>query len=83
MKMLVSMQKRIVFHLQSDITRGKVPDWMLTGGTALLLKGKCKGNEVRNYSPVTGLPHMWKLLKNNVVNEIYNHLEANTLLTKE
>ena len=32
-KMLVSMQGRITFHLQSCITRGEVSDWMTTGGT--------------------------------------------------
>ena len=44
-KMFVSVQERIAFHLQSCITRGKVPDWMTTGRTVLLLKDRSKGNE--------------------------------------
>ena len=29
--MLMSLQDRIALHMQSCITRGKVPDWMTTG----------------------------------------------------
>ena len=39
-KMLVSMQERIAFYLQSCITRDEVPDLMTTGQTVLLLKEK-------------------------------------------
>ena len=61
-KMFVSMQERIGFHLQSCITRGEVPDWMTTGWTVLLLKDKSKENEVSNYRSITCLPLIWKLL---------------------
>ena len=81
--MLVSMQKRIAFHLQNCITRGEVPDWMKTGRTVLLWKGKSKGSEVSNYRPITCLPLMWKLLTGIVAYEIYNHLEKNGLLPEE
>ena len=82
-KMLVSMQERIAFHLQSCITRGEVPDWMTTGRTALLLKDKSKGNKVSNYRPITCLPSIWKLLTGIAADEIYSHLEENDLLTEE
>ena len=62
-KMLVSMQERLAFHLQSCIARSEVPDWMTTSWTVLLLKDKSKLNEVSNYRPITCLPLLWKLLK--------------------
>ena len=48
-KMLVPMEERIAFHLQSLITIGEVLDWMATGRIVLLLKenGK-KKNKVSN-----------------------------------
>ena len=57
-KMLVSMQERIAFHLQSCITRTEVPDRMTTGRTVLLFKDKSKENEVSNYRPIICLPLM-------------------------
>ena len=82
-KMLVSMQERITFHLQSCITRGKVSDWVTTGGTVLLLKDKSKGNEMSNYRPITCLQLTWKLLTATVADGICNHLEENDLLLEE
>ena len=82
-KMLVSMQERIALHLQSCITRGKVPEWMKNGRIVLLLKGKGKGNEVSNYRSITCLPLMWKLITGIVTDEIYNHQEENYLLPEE
>ena len=60
-KMLVPMEERIAFPLQSFITIGEVLDWMATGRTVLLLKEKGKRNKVSNYSPIICLPLMWKL----------------------
>ena len=62
-KVLVSMQERLAFHLQNCIARSEVPDWMTTSWTVLLLKDKSKLNEVSNYRPITCLPLLWKLLK--------------------
>ena len=57
-KMFVSMQERIAFHLQSCMTKSKVPDWITTGRTALPLKDNNKGNEVSNYRQITCLSLM-------------------------
>ena len=81
--MLVPMQGRITFHLQSCITRGEVSDWMTTGGTVLLLKDKSKGNKMSNYKPITCLQFTWKLLTATVADGICNHLEENDLLLEE
>ena len=77
------MQERIAFHLQSSITRGESPDWLTTGRTVLLLKGKSKGNKVSNYRPITCLRLVWELITGIVADEIYNHLEENDLLPEE
>ena len=79
-KMLMSMQGRIVFHRQSWKTISELPDWMTTGLIDLLLKGKSKGNKLSNYRPITCLRLMSKLLTAVVVDEIYNHQEENNLL---
>ena len=47
-KMLVPMEERIAFHLQSFITIGEVLDWMATGRIVLLLKENGKRNKVSN-----------------------------------
>ena len=80
-KMLVSMQERIAFHLQSCITRSE--DWMTTDRTVLILKDKSKGNEVSNYRPIAYLPIMLKLLTGIVADEIHNHLEKNDILLED
>ena len=79
-KMLMSMQRRIVFHRESWKTISELPDWMMTGLIDLLLKGKSKGNKLSNYRPITCLRLMSKLLTAVVVDEIYNHQEENNLL---
>ena len=79
-KMLMSMQGRIVFHRQSWKTISELPDWMTTGLIDLLLKGKSKGNKLSNYRPITCLRLMSKLLTAVVVDEIYNHQEENNLV---
>ena len=79
-KMLMSMQGRIVFHRQSWKIISELPDWMTTGLIDLLLKGKSKGNKLSNYRPITCLRLMSKLLTAVVVDEIYNHQEENNLL---
>ena len=79
-KMLMSVQGRIVFHRQSWKTISELPDWMTTGLIDLLLKGKSKGNKLSNYRPITCLRLMSKLLTAVVVDEIYNHQEENNLL---
>ena len=81
--MFVSMQERIVFHLQSCKTRGEAPDWMKTGHNVLLLKGKSKGIKVSNYRPITCLPLMWKLLTVIVADEVQNHLGEDDILPEE
>ena len=79
-KMLMSMQQRRAFHLESCITKSKVPDWMKTSRTVLLLKGKSKVNKMSNYRAISCLLLMCKLLTGIVADEIYNHLDKNDLL---
>ena len=82
-KMLVSMQERITFHMLSCISRGEVPDWTKTGGAVLLMKDKSKRNQVSNDNPITCLPIRWKLFIGILADEIYNNLEKNDLLLEE
>ena len=82
-KMLVSMQERITFHMLSCISRGEVPDWTKTGGAVLLMKDKSKRNQVSNDNPITCLPLIWKLFIGIEADEIYNNLEKNDLLLEE
>ena len=60
-----------------------MPSWLSRGGTALLQKGKCKGNIASNYRPIICLPLMWKLLTGVTANQIYGHLDQQKLLPEE
>ena len=60
-----------------------MPSWLSRGRTALLRKGKCKGNIASNYRPITCLPLMWKLLSGVIADQIYGHLDQQKLLPEE
>ena len=52
-----------------------MPSWLTRGRTALLQKNKSKGNTASNYSPITCLPLMEKLLWAAIADHIYGHLD--------
>ena len=56
-----------------------VPSWLTEGRTALLWKG----NIASNYRPITCLPLMWKLFSGVIADQIYGHLDLQTLLSEE
>ena len=60
-----------------------MPSWLTGGRTSLLQKDKSKDNAESNYSPITCLPLMWKLLTVVIADQIYAHLDQEKLLPEE
>ena len=54
---------------------GFVPSWLTIERTALLQKDKSKCNIASNYTPITCLPLMWKLLLGVIADQIYGNLD--------
>ena len=55
----------------------------LPGRTVLIQKDKSKGNEARNYRPITCLPLIWKLLTGIIADEIYGFLKNEEMLPEQ
>ena len=77
------LHKPIASALQKSVVEGNVPNWMVTGKTALIQKDPAKGTDVSNYRPIACLPLMWKLLSGIFADRVYTHLLNNQLLPEE
>ena len=77
------LHKPIVQALQQTLREENVPQWMVTGKTALIQKDPAKGTDVSNYRPIACLPLMWKLLSGIFADRVYTHLLDNQLLPEE
>ena len=73
----------MTYALQQLVCKEDVPEWMVTGKTALIQKDPAKGTNVSNYRPVACLPLMWKLLTGIFADRVYTHLLNNQLLPDE
>ena len=60
-----------------------MPSWLTRGRSSLLQKDKSKGSVASNYRPIICLPSMWKLLTGVIADQIYAHLDQETLLPEE
>ena len=56
---------------------------MTKGRTVLIQKDKSKGNEASNYSPITCLPLIWKLLTEIIADEIYGVFREQRILPEK
>ena len=83
LKNFCSLYKRVRLQLKECLDSGFVPSWLTRGRTSLLQKDKSKGNVASNYRPITCLPLMWKLLACVIADQIYAHLDQETLLPEE
>ena len=83
LKNFSSLHERERFQLKKCLDSGFVPSWLTRGRTSLLQKDKSKDNEASNYRPITCLPLMWKLLTDVIEDQIYAHLDQETLSPEE
>ena len=60
-----------------------LPSWLTRGRASLLQKNKGKGNVVGKYRPIACLPLMRKLLTGVIADQIYAHLDQESLLPEE
>ena len=82
-KNLSAMHDRMSNQLNKCLQEDSVPIWMITGKTLLCVKEIEKGNTVSNFRPITCIPLLWKLLTAVLADELYRHLEENSLLPWE
>ena len=83
LKIFESIHERMSKHLQDCVDTGEVPNWMVTGRTALIIKDMSKRSLVSNSRPITCLAMMRKLMTGIFAEEMYDHLETNKLLPEE
>ena len=79
LKSFSSLDERVRLQLKECLDSGFVPSWLTRGRTSLLQKYKSKGNVASNYRPITCLPLMWKLLTDVIADQIYAHLDQESL----
>ena len=82
LKKLSSLHPRLAIQMQ-EVFEGKIPQWLGKGRTVLIIKDKEKGAAVDNYRPITCLPTTWKLITSIIAEEMYAHLEKQSLLPVE
>ena len=73
------MHERVRLQLKECLDSGFVTSCLTRRKTSLLQKNKSKGNVASNYRPITCLPLMWKLLTGVIADQIYAHLDQETL----
>ena len=81
LKNFSSLHERVRLQLKKCLDSGFVPSWLTRGRTSLLQKDKT--NVASNYTPITCLPLMWKLLTGVIADQIYAHLDQEKLLPEE
>ena len=74
---------RVTLQLQHFFDDGFVPSCMAIRRTVLLQKDWSKSNIASNYSPITYLPLVWKLMTGIISNKIYGYLDQQYLAPEE
>ena len=81
MKNLTSLHPRIAVQLNQILDGERpLPDWNTFGKTVLCQKDPAKGSAVDNYSPISCLILMWKLMTGMLAEKIHSHLERENVL---
>ena len=78
-----SIQEGLRRNLQKCLENGNLPMWMTKGRTILMQKDKEKGKAASNYTPITCLPLVWKLLTGVIADKVYGFLYTNLLLPQK
>ena len=83
LKNFSSLHEKVRLQLKESLDSGFVPSWLTRGRTLLLQKDESKGNAASNYRPITCLPLMRNLLTGVIADQIYAHLDHETLLPEQ
>ena len=83
LKNFSSFHEKVRLELNECSDSGFMPSWLTRGRTSLLQKDKSKGNVASNHRPITCLPLIWKLLAGVIADQMYAHLDQETLLPEE
>ena len=82
-KKFASIHDRLALEMNKCLQRAHVPEWMAKGKTTLKQKDPNKGTAPNNYRPITCLPIMWKILTEQIREEIYYSLTSRSLFPEE
>ena len=81
LKNLTSLHPCIAVQLNQILDGERpLPDWITFGKTVLCQKDPAKGSAVDNYSPISCLILMWKLMTGMLAEKIHSHLERENVL---
>ena len=80
-KKFTSIHDRL--EMNRCLQKADVHKWMTKGKTTLIRKDSLKGASPNNYRPITCIPLMWKILTEQVWEEIYNSLTRCRFFSKE
>ena len=83
LKNFSSLHEWVMLQLKECLHTRLLPSWLTRGRTSLLQKNKGKGNVVGKYRPIAFLPLMRKLLTGVIADQIYAHLDQESLLPEE
>ena len=82
-KKFTSIHGRLALEINRYLQGEQVPDWMTKGKTTLIQKDPSKGTAPNNYTPITYLPMMWKILLAQIRKKIYYSLTSRGLFPDE
>ena len=66
-----SIHDRLALEMNRCLQGAHLPKWMTKAKTTPIQKDPSKGTAPNNYTPITCLPIMWKILKAQLKEEIY------------
>ena len=65
------------------IQKTEIPEWVTKGKTPLIQKDRHKRTAQNNYTPITCLPMMWKILTAQIKEKIYYSLISRRIFLEE
>ena len=83
LKNFSSLHEWVMLQLKECLDTRFLPSCLTRGRASLLQKNKGKGNVVGKYRPTACLPLMRKLLTGVIADQIYAHLDQESLLPEE
>ena len=78
-----SIHDRQALEMNICLQKAHVPVWMTKGKTTLIQKDPLKGTSSNNYTPITCLSMMWKILTDRIRKEVYYSLTSRGLFPEE
>ena len=82
-KKFTSIHVRLALEMNRCLQGAQIPEWMTKGKTTLIQKDPSKGSTLNNNRPIICQPMMWKILTEQIREEIYYSLTSCRLFPEE